>query len=88
VGILVRYCKVGPRSSVFFSLKCKYCIWLGPRSSMCFSLECKYYKVGSHVQSVFWFWNASIARLGPMSNVCFDFEMQVLQSWVPSPMCV
>ncbi len=23
-----------------------------------------------------------------MSNVCFDFEMQVLQGWVPSLKCV
>ncbi len=28
---------MGPRSSVCFSLKCKYCIWLGPMSSLCFA---------------------------------------------------
>jgi hypothetical protein len=33
-------------------------------------------------------WNASIARLGPMSSVCFSFGMQVLQGWVPCPLCV
>ncbi len=58
--------------------------------SMCvLILECKYCKVRSHVQCVFWFWNGNIARLGdPMSNVCFGFEMQVLQGWVPNLVCV
>jgi hypothetical protein len=33
-------------------------------------------------------WNASIARLGPMSNTCFSFGMQVLQDRVSCLVCV
>jgi hypothetical protein len=81
--VLVLKCRgiarLGPMSNVCFSLKCRYGTWLGPRSNVCFSLECRYCKVGSHVQCVFQFWNASIARLGSMFNACFNFGMQVVQ---------
>jgi hypothetical protein len=33
-------------------------------------------------------WNASIARLGPMSNMCFSFGMQILQGQVSYLVCV
>jgi len=33
-------------------------------------------------------WNAGIARLGPMSSVCFGFGMQIIQGWVPCLVCV
>jgi hypothetical protein len=67
----INIARLGLRSSRCFSLKCKYCIWLGSRSNVCFNLECKYCKVGSHVQCVFQFWNASIVRLGFMLKMTY-----------------